>query len=155
MADDAELIRTFYDAFGRRDAEEMAACYAPDASFSDPVFPDLHGEEVPGMWRMLTGRSDDLEIELAEHAADRGSGSARWIATYTFTRTGRRVVNDVRARFQLREGLIAEHTDSFSLWGWSRQALGTPGVLLGWSPILRNAVRRRAAADLREFLAKS
>jgi SnoaL-like domain len=106
------------------------------------------------MWRMLTGRSTDLEIELAEHSADGDTGAARWIATYTFVRTGNHVVNDVRASFRFRDGLIAEHKDSFDLWKWSRQALGTPGVLLGWSPMLRGAVRKRAAADLEEFLAK-
>ena len=35
----AVLIGRFYDALGRRDASEMVACYASDATFSDPVFP--------------------------------------------------------------------------------------------------------------------
>jgi ketosteroid isomerase-like protein len=155
VADNAELIRTFYEAFGRKDAEAMAACYTPDASFSDPVFTDLHGEEVGAMWTMLTGRSTDLEVELAEHSADGATGTAHWIATYTFVRTGRPVVNDVSASFRFRDGLIAEHRDEFDFWKWSRQALGTTGLLLGWTPILRNAVRRRAMTDLRAYLAES
>ncbi|MDB5894551.1 MAG: snoaL-like protein, partial [Rhodoferax sp.] len=36
---------------------------------------------------------------------------------------------------------------------WSRQALGAPGMLLGWTPMLRNKVRAQAAANLRKFLA--
>ena len=64
------LIERFYGAFGRRDGAAMAACYAPDATFSDPVFPDLRGEEPGAMWRMLTGRADDLRIELLGHEAD-------------------------------------------------------------------------------------
>jgi ketosteroid isomerase-like protein len=150
-----ELIQRFYAAFDRGDGDEMAACYTADATFSDPVFPDLHGEEVGGMWRMLTGRSTDLEVELREHSAEGDAGSARWIATYTFGRTGNHVVNDVRATFRFEGGLIAEHRDEFDFWKWSRQAMGTMGTLLGWGPILRNAVRRRAGADLREFLATS
>jgi len=63
-------------------------------------------------------------------------GWARWIAKYTFTQTGRPVTNDVRAKMRFRDGLIAEHWDSFSLHSWTRQALGTPGLLLGWSPLL-------------------
>src|SRR6478672_11208014 len=39
--DNADLIRRFYSAFAARDADTMAACYAPDARFSDPVFTDL------------------------------------------------------------------------------------------------------------------
>ncbi|MFT4048815.1 MAG: nuclear transport factor 2 family protein [Solirubrobacterales bacterium] len=43
--DNAKLIERFYAAFASRDGETMAACYAPDATFSDPVFPDLSGYE--------------------------------------------------------------------------------------------------------------
>ena len=45
-----------YAAFARRDAEAMAACYADDASFSDPAFPDLRGEPVRDMCRILIAR---------------------------------------------------------------------------------------------------
>jgi ketosteroid isomerase-like protein len=131
----------------------MAACYAPDARFSDPVFPDLKGQEPGAMWRMLTRRADDLKIELLEHEADGDRGSARWVAHYTFTQTGRPVRNDVRASFRFAGGLIAEHRDDFDFHRWSRQALGTPGLLLGWTPILRASVRRRARAGLGEFMA--
>lgn len=131
----------------------MAACYAPDARFSDPVFVDLEGREPGAMWRMLTGRADDLKVELVEHQADGDRGSARWIAHYTFTQTGRSVTNDVRAAFRFAQGLIAEHRDEFDFHSWSRQALGTPGLLLGWTPMLRSSVRRRARAGLDEFMA--
>lgn len=146
-----ELIQRFYAAFDRRDGDAMAACYAPGAHFSDPVFTDLHGEQPGQMWRMLTAQAQELRVELLEHAADDAAGTARWRAHYVFTQTGRPVVNDVRAAFRFADGLIAEHTDTFSFWTWSRQALGPPGVLIGWTPFLRNPVRRRAAANLARF----
>ena len=151
-----QLIERFYAAFDRRDGDAMAACYAVDARFSDPVFPGLTGAEPGAMWRMLTSRSDDLRVELLEHDADElGGGRARWRATYTFTQTGRPVVNDVQARFKFEDGLIGEHIDEFGFWRWSRQALGAPGVLLGWTPLLRRATQRRARASLDEFVRKS
>jgi ketosteroid isomerase-like protein len=150
----AALIRRFYDAFAARDGEAMAACYAPDARFSDPVFTDLEGREPGAMWRMLTGRADDLEVDLVEHEADGDRGSARWIARYTFTQTSRPVRNDVQASFRFANGLIAEHRDEFDFYRWSRQALGLPGLLLGWTPILRAATQRRARASLDEFMAR-
>ena len=154
MAESSEaLIRKFYEAFDRRDGEAMAACYAPDAHFSDPVFTDLNGDEPGAMWRMLTGRADDLRVELLEHEADGDTGSARWKAHYTFTQTGRPVVNDVRATFRFRDGLIADHRDEFGFHRWARQALGPPGLLLGWTLILRSATRKRARAGLDEFMA--
>jgi ketosteroid isomerase-like protein len=147
-----ELVERFYAAFDRKDGEAMAACYTPDARFSDPVFVDLRGREPGAMWRMLTGRASDLRVELVEHDADERAGSARWVARYTFTTTGRPVVNDVRASFRFANGLIAEHTDRFGFHGWARQALGTSGLLLGWTPFLRAAVRRRAREDLERFM---
>ncbi len=149
-----ELIQRFYAAFAEGRGDSMAACYTDDAHFSDPVFPDLNGAEPGQMWRMLTGASDDLRIELVEHEAGEETGSARWQAHYTFTQTGRPVTNDVRATFRFRDGLIADHQDDFDFHRWSRQALGLPGLLLGWTPILRSQVRGKAAERLEEFNAR-
>jgi ketosteroid isomerase-like protein len=143
-----ELIQRFYAAFDRHDGDDMAACYTPDATFSDPVFQDLKDGEPGAMWRMLTGASDDLRVELLEHEADDHSGSARWLAHYTFTQTGRHVDNDVRASFRFRDGLIAEHRDDFGFYRWARQALGPTGLMLGWSPIVQGSVRKRARERL-------
>jgi ketosteroid isomerase-like protein len=147
------LIERFYSAFNGRDGAAMAACYAPDVRFSDPVFPDLRGSDAGTMWRMLTSRATDLRIELLEHEADDERGSAHWVAHYTFAQTGRPVVNDVRASFRFGAGLIVQHSDEFDFHRWARQALGPSGLLLGWTPLMRNAVRRRAQAGLDEFKA--
>lgn len=150
-----QAIRRLYDALGRKDGDGMAACYAPDATFSDPVFPDLKGPEVGGMWRMLCAGATDLAVHLDYVNADVDAGSARWVATYTFSRTGRRVRNVGAANFELKDGLIVAHVDSFPFWRWSRQALGTPGLLLGWTPFLRNKVRADVARRLERFLQES
>ena len=91
-------------------------------------------------------------MELLEHRADEARGSAGWRAHYRFSQTGRSVVNDVRAEFRFAGGLIAEHSDEFSFHRWSRQALGAPGLLLGWTPLLKTSVRRRAGASLASFM---
>ena len=103
------------------------------------------------MWRMLTGAPGELRIELLEHRADDTRGSAHWRTHYTFSETGRPVVNDIHASFRFENGLIVEHRDEFSFHRWARQALGPVGLLLGWTPIVRGAVRRKAAARLEEF----
>lgn len=149
-----ELIRTLYEALGRKDGEAMAACYAPTARFRDPAFGELSGEEAGDMWRMLTERAEDLSVELAEHDAGEDSGSARWIARYTFTQTGRKVTNNGRASFRFAGGLIVEHVDEFSFFAWSRQALGPLGLALGWTPLLPALIRRRARGGLDEFRAE-
>lgn len=151
MHPNAELITRFYDAFARLDAEAMAACYHPEVEFSDPVFTDLRGEHAGNMWRMLCARAEDLEITASAIEADDQRGSAHWDATYTFSATRRKVRNSIDASFRFEDGRIREHRDRFSLWRWTRMALGVPGVLLGWSPIVQNKVREQAAKNLTRF----
>lgn len=150
-----ETIRRFYAAFQQRDAAAMAACYAPDVQFSDPVFTDLRGPQAGLMWKMLCERGKDLRIEFRDVRADGATGSAHWEAWYTFSATGRQVHNVIEATFELRDGLIVKHADRFDFYRWSRQALGPAGVVLGWSPLLRNKVRATAKKSLDEYAAKA
>lgn len=146
-----QLIERFYEAFGRCDGATMSTCYAGDAHFHDPAFGDLHGPEVGAMWRMLTGRATDLKIELHEHEAGEETGTAHWIARYTFS-TGRPVVNDIRASFRFADGLIADHVDDFDFRRWARQALGPTGNLVAIVPPMRSAARRKARGQLDDFI---
>ena len=145
------LLREFYSRFAARDAEGMARCYHPEVAFSDPVFPMLKGGEASDMWRMLLSRAADLQVTLDEVAADDEGGTARWTARYTFSRTGRPVVNHVEGMFAFRDGLIVRHYDRFSFWRWAAQALGPLGLALGWFAPIKWKVRKDAAASLENF----
>ena len=147
------IIVALYDALDSGAGDAMAMLYAPDARFKDPAFGELSGEEAGDMWRMLTSRATDLDVELAEHSADGDTGTANWIATYTFS-TGRPVVNDIQARFRFRDGKIVDHEDSFPFHRWARQALGPAGWVLGVFPF-RLIVRRKALKDLEAFRASA
>jgi ketosteroid isomerase-like protein len=151
--ENADLIARFYEAFNRLDGEAMAACYTEDVRFSDPVFGELRGPQVGAMWRMLTSRAREFSLVFDQVRADRETGSAHWVATYLFTQTGRTVVNDIQARFVFRDGKICEHHDQFDLWRWSRQALGAKGAILGWTPLVQNAIRAQAHKGLKAFQA--
>ncbi|MBA3342575.1 MAG: nuclear transport factor 2 family protein [Gemmatimonadaceae bacterium] len=154
LESNAELIRSFYSAFQRRDHEAMFACYAPGATFRDPVFGDLAGWKIAAMWRMLCERATDLDVRASGIAAGPEGGTARWDATYTFAGTGRRVHNVIDASFTFFDGRISTHIDSFDLYRWSRQALGLKGVLLGWTPMVQNAIRTQASSGLEAFIRK-
>ncbi|WP_407315151.1 nuclear transport factor 2 family protein [Pseudomonas sp. nanlin1] len=145
------LINRFYQAFQRLDGPAMAACYAPDVVFSDPGFGTLRGRDAGDMWCMLTARAKALSVRVDSVRADAHSGAAHWVATYAFGPSERTVVNRVQARFVFRDGLIREHHDHFDAWAWSRQALGPAGVLFGWSPWLRNKIRRQALLGLKKY----
>ena len=151
-------IEHFYNAFARLDPDGMAYCYADDVAFDDEVFSLRGKREVMGMWRMLCFATrekcaDAWKLRFSDVKADALAGSAHWDAHYRFSTTGRLVDNSIDARFEFgADGRIARHRDSFDFWRWSRQALGAPGVLLGWTPMLRAKIRTRAAGNLRRFI---
>jgi hypothetical protein len=150
----SDVIQDFYGAFRTKDHATMARCYADSAVFSDPVFPRLTADEARAMWRMFCAPGGDLRVELASSELSGNHGKARWVAHYSFPATKRPVVNVIDATFDLSDGKIVRHVDVFDFWKWSRQALGAPGLFLGWTPIVRGKVRKLARRRLDEFMAK-
>src|SRR4051794_9979972 len=147
-------IERLYAALNDRDGEAMAACYAPGARFEDPAFGVLTDGEPGTMWRMLTSRAKDMRVDLVEHDAGDANGTAHWIAHYAFGGTGRKVTNDVRATFAFADGLITDHPDEFSLRRWAGQALGPVAGVLGYTPLLRVAIRRGTRKQLDAYAAQ-
>lgn len=152
--DNEQLVEDFYRAFQAKDASRMGACYAEDATFSDPVFPGLRGAEVPAMWAMLCERGKDLEVTFSDIRSDRDVVQAHWEAVYTFSATGRRVHNVIDATMRIAGGKIVDHVDVFDFWRWSRMALGLSGVFLGWTPLVRNKVRAQSRKFLEQYMQK-
>jgi ketosteroid isomerase-like protein len=147
-----KLIHDFYKAFQQRQYALMQQAYHPEAEFEDPVFQCLSAQEARAMWQMLLTSAKDLTITFTAVHADDQQGSCQWEAWYTFSRTGRKVHNIVRSRFLFRDGKIVQHHDTFDLWRWSRQALGFTGILLGWSPLVKNKIRGMAREGLKKFM---
>jgi hypothetical protein len=106
------------------------------------------------MWAMLCARATDLTVEVSGIEADDTRGKARWIATYTFSKTGRKVRNVIDAEYEFKDGKITRHTDRFDLWRWAGMALGAKGTLLGWTPLVQNAIRKEAMRGLKALMAR-
>jgi hypothetical protein len=154
MSDDRQVIERLYTAFQSHDGLAMAACYHPEATFSDPVFVDLKGKEVGAMWRMLCERGKDLSLVFQVLSAEGGRAKAHWEADYSFSKTGRKVHNVIDAEFELKDGLILHHQDHFSLWRWSRMALGPVGLFTGWMSLFQTKLRQEAKRGLLAYMAK-
>jgi hypothetical protein len=154
-----QTLSRFYSAFVDLDAKTMASCYAESVRFDDPAFSLRGRDQAGGMWRMLCAATqakgrDAWKLEFRDIHADASSGSAHWEAHYRFSATGRLVHNIIDAEFTFNpDGLIATHRDHFNFWRWSRQALGAPGLLLGWTSFLQAKVRSQARLNLQKFLA--
>ena len=152
MNDNEKLIHHFYNSFSQKDYQAMQDCYADNATFSDAVFQNLNSAQVKSMWEMLCKRGKDLELRFQNVLAGEKTGSAEWIANYTFSQTGKKVENHIKANFEFENGKIVKHIDSFDFYKWSSQALGLPGKLLGWTSFLQNKVRQTAMKSLADFM---
>jgi hypothetical protein len=155
MHPNEQLIHQFYTAFQNKDFRTMQNAYHPKGKFSDPVFQNLSSEEVQAMWQMLITSGSDLKLIFNKVQANDSKGSAHWEAWYTFSGSGRKVHNIIDANFEFKDGKIYWHRDHFYFWRWSKMALGTSGLLLGWSSFLRKKVRRTANSRLLKFIAKN
>lgn len=149
-----QLLTTFYTAFQNRDYRTMQSCYADQATFSDEVFINLDGSEVKAMWEMLCIRGKDLQIEFSHIAADEQKGSAQWNASYSFSKTNRKVFNKIKAEFTFENGKIKSHRDHFNFYSWTLQAIGLPGLLFGWTNAFKQKVRLQARKNLDDFMKK-
>ncbi len=152
MHPNEQLITNFYKAFQTKDFITMQNAYAENGMFNDEVFRNLNAGEVRSMWEMLIKTGKDLQLEFSNVNADDKKGSAEWIATYTFTKTKRKVINRIKANFDFENGKIVKHTDKFDFYAWAKQAFGITGVLLGWTGVLKNKVRAFAKNNLDAFM---
>jgi ketosteroid isomerase-like protein len=152
MYSNKQLIEQFYTSFQKLDWRGMLQCYHKEVFFYDPVFEDLEATKAGAMWKMLCQQAKDFSLEFKKAEADHEFGSCEWKATYTFSKTGRKVVNKVKAHFKFHEGKIIEHMDDFDLYAWSRQALGVSGWILGWSSFVKNKIRKTAKLNLENFM---
>lgn len=149
------LLHRWFEGLARLDAEAIAACYHPSASFSDPLFPDLRGERVAWRWRMLVRGASDMRLTYDILAGDERKASVRWRARWRLGGSGRAVSNEVLSTFAFWDGRIVRQVDEFGFWRWSRESLGLPGLALGWIPAVRRAAGRRALAQLDGLAAAS
>lgn len=146
-------LERFYAAFAKLDHRTMNECYAEEIVFSDPVFLLLRNEEVRAMWEMLCTNAKDFSLTFSNiQEVDEEYATCNWTASYTFSKTGNKVTNHIKAFMRFRDGRIIEHSDAFRLSTWIAQALGWKGVLFGWTGFMKRAVQRNARRNLAGFM---
>jgi ketosteroid isomerase-like protein len=155
MQTNAEIISKFYTAFQNRDHQTMNSCYSDDIVFSDPAFGLLRGDEAKCMWEMLCKNVRNFSLTFSNiQLLDEEYATCNWVATYTFPKTGRKVVNNIKAFMKLKDGKIIEHSDAFKLSRWAAQALGWKGQLFGWMGWMKRKIQKNARRNLIAFIEK-
>lgn len=149
------IITKFYTAFQQRDHQTMNSCYSEDIVFSDPAFGVLRGDEARAMWEMLCKNAKDFSLSFSNiQEIDEEYATCNWTATYTFSKTGRKVVNNIKAFMRFKDGKIIEHSDAFKLSKWAAQALGWKGAFFGWMGWMQRKIQKGARANLVAFIDK-
>lgn len=155
MSPNEATINRFYTAFQQKDYATMQSCYHDSAVFSDPVFGLLDEAETKAMWEMLCKKAKDFSLVYNNiQLLDEEYTTCNWTASYLFNKTGRRVVNRIKAHMRFKDGLIIEHSDAFAIYSWTRQAFGLTGLLFGWSNWMNRKIQREAKKNLAAFMAQ-
>jgi ketosteroid isomerase-like protein len=150
MHPNARLIETLYASLRDGQPKAAAACYAADARFEDIAF-QLEGRgSVFQMWRFVCSRK--VKVSFDSVVADDRKGHGHWVASYTISDSGRKVVNETTSRFGFRDGLIAEHVDTCDPMAWATQAYPFPKNLAAGliAPLRRSKARELLERFIRE-----
>jgi ketosteroid isomerase-like protein len=152
--DNHQIIEQFYQSFAAVDANGMTALYHDEIVFKDPAFGTLSGDRAKSMWKMLLGTQTKETFQVVHNNVRIANniGHVNWIADYTFSSTGRKIRNKVKATFKFKDGLIIEHSDEFDLHKWASQALGFKGMLIGWTSFFKSKLQNQTNGMLDRFV---
>lgn len=150
-----EIVEQFYMAFSEKNADKMIGYYDDNIVFEDPAFGELQGNKAKSMWKMLLSNNNDIVISYSNIIEEKNIVTAHWTAEYIFSKTGRKVINNVFAKFEFENGKIIKHTDTFNLHKWSSQAMGLKGYLLGWTSFFKNKLQKQTNFLLDKFISKN
>lgn len=150
-----EVVTKFYDAFLKKDYKTMQSLYAINAVFSDEIFKGLSGFEAGKMWQMLLTSGSEMSVEYKILDTSKKGAKVKWIADYTFSKTGRKVHNEVISTFEIEEGKIYTQRDKFNFGSWSKQALGFVPWLFGLLGVTQKKVQETASKGLNDFIRKN
>ena len=153
MNNNKQIIERFYTAFKQLDYKSMQDCYSDDILFSDPVFLLLKGNEAKSMWEMLCRNARDFSLNYSNiELLDDEYATCDWTASYVFSKTGKKVVNNIKAFMRFKDGKIIEHSDGFRLSTWAAQAFGWKGSLFGWTGFMKRGIQKNARKNLAYFM---
>jgi len=154
----AALLRRMMTAAQAADADAFAACFTPDGVYHDYIYGDHAGRaEIARMLRELFHRdARDYRWQMFDPACNGNIGYAWSLSTFVSSVpefAGKRVVIDGISRFELKDGLISDYSESVNG--------GVAMVQLGVAPQRIEKVLQRWAQQFQErpatraFLARS
>jgi len=86
MPDPLSVAQSYFDAWNRRDAAAIVACFAADGAYTDPLAPGLRGDALAAYASGLWEAFPDLSFEIGETILTGGGRvAAQWLMKGTNT----------------------------------------------------------------------
>ncbi|KAG8847670.1 hypothetical protein FRB91_011529 [Serendipita sp. 411] len=150
--------------------------YEPRSSWpiGHPNFVSV-AKQAKGMFSMFVNNREKNKMELEYKDIKKGINDLtvcihpiyllpllthrQYTATYTvrYIFTGRPVTNVIQSTFTISptSNLLLSQVDAFPFYTWAKQALGLPGLLLGWTGYLQSQVQHNAGQSLEKYMKKA
>lgn len=118
-----ETVRSFCEAWSRRDVDEILGYFADDAVYHNiPLAPAEGKDAIRGLLDFIVSPAREISFEIL-HLASVGD-VVLTERVDRFTLDGKEVVLPVSGTFEVRDGKIAAWRDYFDLQSWTSQTSG-------------------------------
>jgi limonene-1,2-epoxide hydrolase len=119
-----ETVRSFCDAFSRRDPDEILDFFTEDAIYHNMPMPPVQGKPgIKTVLDMFLKPSESVEFVMLK-IAEGDDGSVLTERLDKFVLGGKTVELPVMGAFELTDGKIAAWRDYFDMATWTRQTTG-------------------------------
>jgi hypothetical protein len=138
-------IEQFYKALQIRDFTTMENCYFQDIQYFDPLYGYLKKHEVIAMWKLFYSSLQDYKLDFG-NIIDEGDNYYTLFYSFSFfsKKANKLLHRKIKSHIRLVDGFIAEQSNAFSLYEWSKQENGFIGLMLGWNKYYQNRMKLRA-----------
>ena len=141
----------FYEALAAGDTEEQMRWLALDARYFDPLYGDLDIRHTRAAWRLWAMLAVDRRVDWHRlPGGDTQTARIAWRVSHTMAQSGERLGFDGVSDVHVVDGLILYLHSEYDSVVWLPH--GRWRRLVGWLPLIRLRLRRRARADLEQWL---
>jgi limonene-1,2-epoxide hydrolase len=126
MSESEVLIRSFCDAWARRDAHELLGFFTEDAVYHNmPMAPVQGHDGIRSVMDLFLPGSEEIEFKVLAMASGSGDPASDTVFTERvdrFVMGGKKIELPVAGVFEVRDGKIAAWRDYFDMAAFTNQS---------------------------------
>lgn len=150
--DNYTIIESFFDALYHENSKLLNSFLTDDIVFEDPIMGRLEGDEVRYWWQLLCEKVQDFTLEYHKIEVKGDEVYAEWETSYTFYATQRKVRNQLKTQFIIKDGKIESQKDSISYQKWIKQVIGNKASFFIKGTVMQKGIQKQAKALLKAYM---